>query len=128
MDLEVVVAAPEEQPILARLMELYVHDFSEFLQVEIRDDGLFGYPHFSRYWTEPDRRPLLIRVSGKLAGFVLIRRHEPEKLWDVAEFFVLRGHRNAGGASHLAAVSGAMASPCDGRQSARTAVVGEGRF
>jgi hypothetical protein len=41
--IEVVSAAPGEEPILANLLELYAHDFSEFHEVEIGVDGRFGY-------------------------------------------------------------------------------------
>jgi len=40
--IEVIPVAPEEQPIVANLLELYAHDFSEFHPVEIGADGKFG--------------------------------------------------------------------------------------
>ena len=64
---EVVAATPEQEPILANLLELYVHDFSEFLDLDIGEDGRFGYPSLPLYWSEPDRHPFLIR-TGRQAG------------------------------------------------------------
>jgi predicted acetyltransferase len=88
--------------VLANLLELYVHDLSEiFPQARIGADGRFGYEHLPKYWAEPDRRfAFLIRAGGALAGFALAMRgspatDDPDDL-DVAEFFVLRGHRRAG--------------------------------
>lgn len=97
---EVVAATREHQPILANLLELYVHDFSEFLDLDIGEDGRFGYPSLPLYWSEPGRHPFLIRADGKLAGLALVKKG-PEvsassAVWDMAEFFVLRGCRGRG--------------------------------
>jgi predicted acetyltransferase len=97
---EVVTATPEQEPILANLLELYVHDFSEFLDLDIGEDGRFGYPSLPLYWSEPDRHPFLIWADGKLAGLALVKRGSAisgsESVWDMAEFFVLRGCRGRG--------------------------------
>ena len=96
------VATVEEAPLLANLLELYIHDLSEvFPSVEVGADGRFGYPKLPLYWSEPDRRfPYLIRHGGQVAGFVLVTRGSPvtddPDVFDVAEFFVLRRHRRSG--------------------------------
>ena len=94
------IANRQDEPVLANLLELYIHDLSEAFAVDIRADGRFGY-NVGRYWNEPDRRyPFLIRANGRLAGFALIQRgspatDDPADL-DIAEFFVLRRHRRSG--------------------------------
>jgi predicted acetyltransferase len=97
---EVVAATPEHEPILANLLELYVHDFSEFLDLDIAEDGRFGYPSLPLYWSEQGRHPFLIRMDGKLAGLALVNRGSDvsgnEAVWDMVEFFVLRGCRGRG--------------------------------
>jgi predicted acetyltransferase len=99
-NIEIIHASLEQKPILANLLELYSHDFCEFVDLEIGLDGRFGYSHLDIYWTEPARRPLLVYVDNKLAGFVLIDglpRGSPDVMvWDVAEFFILRGFRRRG--------------------------------
>jgi predicted acetyltransferase len=100
LSIEVISAAPEQEPVLANLFELYAHDFSEFSNVELGADGRFGYKHLSLYWVEPDRYPFLVKVDGKLAGFVLVKRGSEvsveKNVWDVAEFFIARGYRRRG--------------------------------
>src|ERR1041385_7994093 len=90
-------ATIDQQAVLANLLELYAHDFSEFYDVELGEDGRFGYPSLPLYWSEPGRHPFLIRVHGKLAGFALIKRGQGvlnnEDVWDMAEFFIVRGRR-----------------------------------
>lgn len=92
--LEILPVPLEQAPILANLLELYVHDFSEFLDVEIGEDGRFGYPALSLYWSEPDRHPFFIKLDGTYAGLVLVKRECA--VWDMAEFFILRGCRRRG--------------------------------
>jgi hypothetical protein len=69
--LELVPAGPDQEPVLANLLELYAHDFSEFHKIELGADGRFGYKDLPLYWREPNRRPFLVKVDGKLAGLVL---------------------------------------------------------
>jgi predicted acetyltransferase len=99
-EVEVVPAAAEQAPILANLLQLYAHDFSEVLDVEIGEDGRFIYKQLPLYWTDPDRHPFLIWVDGKLAGFVLVKKGSEvstnKNVWDMSEFFVLRRYRRRG--------------------------------
>ena len=86
-------ATVEERDVVARLLELYAHDFSERNGADVGDDGTYGYRFLDAYWTEPDRHPLLFRVDDRLAGFALVRTGPPV---DMAEFFVLRKYRRGG--------------------------------
>ena len=56
-------------------------------------DGRYGYRLLDAYWTDPTRRPFLVRVDGHLAGFALVRTGDPH---DMAEFFVMRKYRRSG--------------------------------
>jgi predicted acetyltransferase len=98
--LEVIRATTEQEPILANLIELYAHDFSEFHEVKLGADGRFGYRDLPLYWREPSRHPFLVKADGDLAGFVLVKRGSQisgdETVWDMAEFFVARGYRRRG--------------------------------
>lgn len=98
--IEVIPAAPADEAILANLLELYIHDFSEFLNLDLGADGRFGYKQLPLYWEESGRHPFLIRMDGKLAGFVFVKRgsevSDNASIWDMAEFFVVRGYRRRG--------------------------------
>jgi predicted acetyltransferase len=98
--LQVIPASAEQEPILANLLELYAHDFSEFHNLEIGENGRFGYRSLPLYWSEPDRHPFLVRIDGKLAGLALVKRgsevSDNDAVWDMAEFFVMRGFRGRG--------------------------------
>jgi predicted acetyltransferase len=90
---EIVEAAIADKVVLSRLLELYQHDFSEYVDADVDAHGLYGYQYLDHYWTEPDRHPFLFRVDGRWAGFALVRSGAPH---DMAEFFVMRKYRRLG--------------------------------
>jgi predicted acetyltransferase len=101
----VVPATRDQEPTLANLLELYIHDFSEIVPVELGPDGRFVYKDLPAYWREPDRHPFLITIDGNLAGFALVKKvraflEEPQandrRVWDMDEFFIVRAHRRHG--------------------------------
>jgi len=97
---EVVPAGLEQQSVLANLLELYAHDFSEFHPLHLGDDGRFGYQRLPAYWSQPDHYPFLVKVDSNLAGLTLIKRSHSiihgREVWDVAEFFIVRAYRRRG--------------------------------
>jgi len=110
MKIEVVEATASDEAIVRNLFPLYVHDLSEFMGWDVPETGLFvASDLLVQYWGKrpEDPRfhwpqglrgyPFLIRVDGKLGGFVLIREinREPPG-YDVGEFFILRKFRGKG--------------------------------
>jgi predicted acetyltransferase len=104
--MELIPATVEQEQTLANLLQLYAHDFSEFHPLEIGADGRFGYAPLPLYWSEADRYPFLVRMDDKLVGFVLVKRGSEisgnHTVWDIAEFFVLRGCRRRGIGTQMA--------------------------
>jgi predicted acetyltransferase len=96
--IELLPATTAQAPVLANLLELYSHDFSEFIDLELGEDGRYRYPRL--YFTDPSRFPFLIRVDHHLAGFVLVTRGSQltadPSTWDMAEFFIVRRYRKQG--------------------------------
>lgn len=100
VEVEVVPAPPEQESVIANLLELYAHDFSEYVELRLGPDGRFGYERLRLYWEEPGRHPFIIRADGQLAGFAFVRKgseiSDDAEVWDMAEFFVARGFRRRG--------------------------------
>lgn len=98
--IEVVPAGFEDRAVLENLMQLYIYDFTQYVEVPLRPDGRFQYSLLSLYWTQPHRYPFFIKVDERLAGFALIKKGSELTgsldVWDMAEFFVLRGERRHG--------------------------------
>ena len=90
LHVELAHATPEQQPILANLLQLYCYDFSESVDIEIGIDGKFPYDSLPLYWTEPHRHPFLVTVNGVPSGFALVKRAATstdfETIWDMASF------------------------------------------
>ena len=91
---------PDELPVLRNLWELYVHDFTEFVPREPGADGRFETDASFVARIAAPQELLWIRREARVAGFVFIRpcsflTGDPG-VSDLAQFFVLRGHRRAG--------------------------------
>lgn len=95
---EIYPATLDDKPILQHLLEFCQYDASEHDGSELNPHGCFGYPYLDHYWVEAGRHPFLVRVDGKLAGFVLVNQHVyiagSERA--IAEFFILRKYRRRG--------------------------------
>jgi predicted acetyltransferase len=89
---EVVPANPDDQPLLAGLLNSYAREFSQFHPVEFEEDGSFVYRHLAAYWQESGRFPFFIRVDGILAGFAFVTRVDSlsggDHVFDIGEFYV----------------------------------------
>ena len=100
MEIVLIEVKESEKSVLRQLLELYSYDFSEFDGADINEHGYFGYTYLDHYWTEDPRHPFFIRVSGKLAGFVLISDFsyvlKTSEVRSVTEFFVMRKYRRKG--------------------------------
>jgi len=99
MHIDILPAFLEDKIIIRNLLELCQHDYSEFNGEDVNEHGLFDYPYLDNYWTEEARKPYLVHINGKLAGFVLVRQVEDVRgTWvnSISEFFILRKYRHQG--------------------------------
>ena len=102
-DLEVRRARADEQGVVANLMELCLHDLSEFWDEDIGPDGRFGYA-LDAYWQLPTHVPFIFSFHGQYAGFALVNDdvcRPPNDRW-MAQFFFARRWRRRGLASRAA--------------------------
>jgi predicted acetyltransferase len=108
MEITIQDAEPDDAATLRNLLQLYLHDFSEVDGNDVDESGRFAYDDLAPYWTEPDHHAFLIRVGGRLAGFVLVNRDAPLSgaggAWSIAEFFVMRKYRRRGIGARAAAI------------------------
>lgn len=99
-DVTLDVIARESASVLGNLFELYAHDFSEHVRLQIKASGRFEVAPGDAWWTRDDHFAYFIRLRGELAGFALARKGSrvtvASEVMDVAEFFVLRGVRGKG--------------------------------
>ena len=74
MTVEIKPATLEELPVLSNLFQLYIHDFTDFIERPLGSDGRFDYNPLPPYWTEPDHFPFIVLSDGKLSGFALVKK------------------------------------------------------
>lgn len=106
MRIELFEAKREEEPILANLLQLYLHDFTDFADWDVEADGRYDTFDLDECWENPARHPFVIVVEGHLAGFAIVDRGSAETddgdVWDMAEFFVMRKYRRKGVGGEIA--------------------------
>lgn len=100
MQVEIFPAALEDEETLANLMQLYLHDFTDFAEWDVGSDGRFSVDDLHGCWTNPRRHPYFIVADGRLSGFAIVDegsavRDDPGVI-DMAEFFVMRRYRRRG--------------------------------
>jgi predicted acetyltransferase len=88
-----VPARPDQRPLIANLIQLYLYDMTESMAFPIGPDGRFEYGFLDRFW----RFPYLIYADGEIAGFALVIDECPLTgrmgCFFMAEFFVLKAYR-----------------------------------
>lgn len=104
METKILIARPEDQPIVENLARFYVYDmyrhcgFIEDAFWKVPENGLFECVDLSSYWNEPGRHPFIIRVDEELAGFALVNKvgSSSDVDWNMGEFFVVSKFQGRG--------------------------------
>lgn len=101
MEIDVAPASAEDKPAMQRLMQFYLYDFTEFLNLEMDTHGVFHEGILDSYFAgDENRSPYLIKVNGKLAGFILVSDQvvleESQGAKCIKELFVMRRYRRVG--------------------------------
>jgi predicted acetyltransferase len=104
MQIEVRQATRPDRGLIRRMMELYLHDFSEFEDEDLDEHGLYGYGDLDYFWFEEGFFAFVVTVDGKLAGFVLVNNevYLPDNERSISEFFIVRKYRRRSIGRHVA--------------------------
>jgi len=106
MKFTLTLASLQDKNVISNLMQFYIYDFSDFIEFDVEEDGLFAaYPGLEDYWKDGnDRFPYIVRQGDKYAGFALVRfiRSKTENFFSIAEFFILKKYRRNGIGSAVA--------------------------
>ncbi len=100
MPIEVKHAQPTDWTIFHNLMQFYLYDFSEFLPMELGEEGSFKEEILDNYFANPDKAAFLVIVDGMLAGFslvsseVVLQQNQGGRC--IKEFFIVRRYRRQG--------------------------------
>lgn len=98
-------AGESSRELLFRLLQYSLYEESGTDGNEMNENGLFDYPWFDAYFSEPGREAWLIRNGGgKLLGFAMVNEHvqKVSRGHSIAEFMILPGCRRKGAGSEAA--------------------------
>ncbi|MEP6682698.1 MAG: GNAT family N-acetyltransferase, partial [Parafilimonas sp.] len=99
MDIQLLKASQQHTEVIKNLMQFYMYDFSEFVDLDVEADGLFAaYKNLDDYWKDENRFPYIIQKDKKYIGFILVRFIETAQrnYLSIAEFFVMKKYRRKG--------------------------------
>jgi predicted acetyltransferase len=91
----------DDYVVIQNLARFYVYDRTACMGWACPESGLFECIDFRHYFEDHDKKAFLIRVSGEIAGFVLLDKVCLFELvdWNMGEFFVLAKFQGKGVAS-----------------------------
>lgn len=93
-------ALDEHRIVIENLMQYYIYDFSEYLEYDVCDNGLFApYDNLNAYWEDGNNKfPYLVKVNDKYVGFVLVKFNRKKEMdyFSIGEFFILKRYRRMG--------------------------------
>ena len=103
---ELLEVQEKDKDVIYNLMQLYTYELSLFedetTNFQLLDNGVFKLSKYiDLYWIEEGRHPYILKLAGKLAGFVLERYNE-DGMNEIAEFFVLNKYRKLGAGTFMA--------------------------
>ncbi|MEO9180653.1 MAG: GNAT family N-acetyltransferase [Acidimicrobiales bacterium] len=90
------LVSPASRPILENLLQLYMHDLSEFRGSVPNQRGRFGGDgRYASYVSDPDRCAYIVRHLNQPSGFALVRGLSEDRRV-VGGFFIVRSLRRHG--------------------------------
>jgi predicted acetyltransferase len=99
-----VLRVPANDVRLGRLLQLYMHEWSDKVPIPLGADALYVYPHLDRFAGEA-HECVLFFADTRLVGLALAFGDD-RGTWHVEEMFVVAGERSRGvGAAAFAALT-----------------------
>lgn len=102
MNIELKKIESKDKIILINLFQLYMHDITLSLPMDVNNHGLFEYNETDYYFNNKEGYdPYLIINDNKYIGFVLINKefmvlNNEENNFNLSEFFILNAYKRKG--------------------------------
>ncbi len=78
---------------MERLLQLYLHELSFFVDLALDDAFNYNYPYLTNYFNEENRKILFVENDTNIIGFVML---EIGKTNFIHELFILNKYRKTG--------------------------------
>ena len=106
MNIQIEAIPFEQKSVFIQLFNLYLYDFTEFTNDDIKEHGHFAEHYLNplwgnELWNKEYFHTFFIRVDEKLAGFIIVKNGGREYINDenahtILEFFVMKKYRRNG--------------------------------
>jgi len=99
MNIEIILVKKEEKEILNNILQKYLYEFSQYIDVDLNNYGLYNYKYLNDYWIEEKKYAYFIKKDGNLIGFLMINNVPEINLemnYSITEFFITYKYRRKG--------------------------------
>lgn len=88
---------PSKKNVLENLLEFYVYEFSPYLNIEVSEEGKYGFDQTNAYISEEHYDSFFIVCEKNLAGFVVVKKEQGCSYdYSMEQFFVLKKYNGKG--------------------------------
>jgi predicted acetyltransferase len=100
--IELAAASLSDARLIESLLDDYLRELSEHRDVPVGATDSARYPYLDAYWSEPGRHAFLIKRSGDIVGFALVRdpASTGSAIHQLAEFYIKPESRRSGIGHH----------------------------
>nr|WP_020195962.1 GNAT family N-acetyltransferase [Vibrio owensii] len=104
MKIEVHEISPHEKELIQNLLQFYEYEFSIYEEDDVDEKGYFEIADIDEYFDIKEYTPLLVRVSGLPAGFVIVNSdpNAEQGRYLIEEFFIMKRFQQKGVGSDVA--------------------------
>jgi len=102
MDIKIEKIENKDKSVLTNLFQLYLHDITASLAMDVNEHGLFEYNEIDYYFNgDKNHYAYFIKVDNQYAGFALIDNNfmvleKKENNYDFSEMFILNAYKGKG--------------------------------
>lgn len=101
MNIEIKKVESKDKSVLQNLFQLYMHDITKDLPMDVTSHGLFEYNEIDEYFTQEGHYAYFIYVDENIAGFVMIDNSfmvldAKEDCYDLSEMLILNAYKGKG--------------------------------
>ena len=98
MKIEVCEISTNEKPLIQNLLQFYEYEFSVYEEDDVDENGDFEIADVDEYFDIDEYTPLLVKVAGQPAGFVIVNSdpNAPNGRFLIEEFFIMKRFQQQG--------------------------------
>lgn len=85
-----------EENILLNLFEFYDYEFSQYLNFDVNEEGVFRKAPVAKYMSDDKYSALFIKSDEALLGFVIVKKSDDKRAFEMEQFFILKKYNGKG--------------------------------